>query len=289
MATLFSNIAGPTTGMGSLGVGEANKSELTIQLKPENQRSKSTEEFMKFLRKEIAKKNPGVNVSMSVLGLLPKSSPIKITLSGTDQETLMKTGENLKAAVLRMPGADNVQLSVKKGNPEYTVHPDKDKMQRLGLNTAYVGMNLRYALNGNNDATMTEKGTDYPVMIRLDEFDRKNFDDVRNLSIMNPMGLPLDVSQFSKVVQSEAPSMLERLNRQSSVTLTAESFGRPSGSMAGDVTTYLEKNPLPGGVELFWGSDIKTQNESFGAITDLPCFLHDEFPNQIKVFQQSFL
>jgi HAE1 family hydrophobic/amphiphilic exporter-1 len=40
-------------------------------------------------------------------------------------------------------------------------------MQRLGLNTAYVGMNLRTAFTGNDDATLTENGTEYPVRIWL--------------------------------------------------------------------------------------------------------------------------
>ena len=53
VATLFSNIAGPSTGIGSLGVGSANKSEFTIQLKPEKERDIKTEAFMKSLRNEL--------------------------------------------------------------------------------------------------------------------------------------------------------------------------------------------------------------------------------------------
>lgn len=266
VASLFSNVAGPTTGMGSLGVGESNKSELTIQLKPEKQRERTTEEFMKFLRKEISNLYPGVNVSMSVLGLLPKSSPIKITLSGIDQDIVMNTGKELQSVVQKIPGSDNVQLSVQQGNPEYVVKPDKDKMQRLGLNTAFVGISLRTAFNGNEDATLTDGGTEYPVRIWVDDFDRRNFEDVKNLTIMNPMGLAINVSQFANVAQNDAPSMLERLNRQPSVTLTAESFGRPAGSTANDIIASIKENPLPDGVQLFWGSDVKTQNESFRSI-----------------------
>jgi HAE1 family hydrophobic/amphiphilic exporter-1 len=36
--------------------------------------------------------------------------------------------------------------------------------------------------------------------------------------------------------------------------------------VAGDVVAYLEKNPLPQGMQLTWGSDIKRQNDSFGAL-----------------------
>jgi HAE1 family hydrophobic/amphiphilic exporter-1 len=80
------------------------------------------------------------------------------------------------------------------------------------------------------------------------------------------MNQPATVSQFAEVKQENSPSLLERLDRQSSVTLTAESFGRPSGTLAGDVLAHLEDHPLPEGIKLTWGADIKTQNESFGAL-----------------------
>jgi hydrophobic/amphiphilic exporter-1 (mainly G- bacteria), HAE1 family len=33
--------------------------------------------------------------------------------------------------------------------------------------------------------------------------------------------------------------------------------------VADDVVAWLKKNPLPAGVEMTWGSDIKRQNDSF--------------------------
>ena len=264
--TLFSNIAGPSTGIGSLGVGSANKSEFTVQLKPESERTINTLEFMKQLRNELENEFIGINFSMAVIGLLPKSAPIKITLSGAALENVMKSAQDLKSTIQTLPGADNVQLSVEEGSSEYQVIPDKDKMQRLGLNTAYVGLNIRTAFTGNDDAILTENGIEYPVRVWLDDFDRRNYEDVNRLSIVNPMKVPVEVSQFAEVIQDNSPSMLERLDRQSSVTLTAESFGRPSGTLADDVLNYLKEHPLPQDVKLTWGADIKTQNESFGAL-----------------------
>jgi HAE1 family hydrophobic/amphiphilic exporter-1 len=116
---------------------------------------------------------------------------------------------------------------------------------------------------------LTENGTEYPVRIWLDDFNRKNFEDVQNLSIVNPMNQPVEISQFAEVRQDNSPSLLERLDRQASVTLTAESFGRPSGTLADEAIAYLKKQPLPEGVKMTWGADIKTQNESFGALASV--------------------
>lgn len=267
VATVFSNIGGPSTGIGSLGVGAANKTEFTIQLKPANERKKeSTETFMKKLREDLQAKFPNINYSMAALGLIPRSAPIEITLSGINPDMVMKSGNELKAIVEKIPGADNVRLSVEEGSPEYKIVPNKDKMQRFGLTTAYVGLNIRTAYTGNDDASLTENGTEYPVRIWLNDFNRKSYQDVQRLTIVNPQGLPVQVAQFAEVVQDNSPSLLERKDRQPAITLTADALGRPSGTVADDVVAYIKKNPLPDGMAMTWGSDIKRQDDSFGAL-----------------------
>jgi HAE1 family hydrophobic/amphiphilic exporter-1 len=265
--TVFSNVGGPSTGIGSLGVGKAYKSELTVQLNPYEDRGNiSTEAFMRKLRDTLRKSHKGINYSITALGLIPRTAPIEITLSGSDQVKVFETGKALKEVIQTIPGSDDVQLSVQAGSPEFKVIPNQDKMQRLGLNSGYLGFQLRAALTGDDQATLTESGTEYPVRIWLEDFDRKNIDDLKNLTVLNPKGMPVEVNQFAQVVQAESPSLLERKDRQPAITLTADALGRPSGTVADDVVAYLAENPLPEGIEMTWGSDIKRQNDSFGAL-----------------------
>ncbi|HRP91139.1 MAG TPA: efflux RND transporter permease subunit [Edaphocola sp.] len=271
--SVFSNVGGPSTGMGSLGVGSANKTEFTIQLKMKNEELKMagitkipTETFMRKLRDDLEKDFSGINFSIMGLGLIPRTAPIEITLSGSNLTQVMQAGDELKTVIEKIPGADNVRLSVEAGSPELKIIPDKDKMQRLGLNTAYVGMNLRTAFTGNDDATLTEDGTEYPVRIWLDKFSRQNEDDIKQLNIVNPMGIPIEVSQIANIEKDNSPSLLERKDRQPAITLTADALGRPSGTVADDVVAHIKNNPLPDGIEMTWGSDIKRQNDSFGAL-----------------------
>lgn len=265
--TVFSNIGGPSTSIGSLGVGSPNKTEFTVQLKPKEERGgETTTHYMIAMREALRKEFPGISFSMTALGLVPRTAPIEITLSGSNIDQVMKTAKNLKLAIENVPGADNVRLSVEEGSPEFKVVPDRDKMQRLGMNTAYVGMTLRTAFTGNDDAVLTEKGVEYPVRIWLDDFDRKNYEDVKNLTIINPKGMAVQVNEFADVVQGKSSSLLERKDRQPAVTITADALGRPSGTMADDVVAYVKAHPLPDGIDMTWGSDVKKQNDSFGAL-----------------------
>jgi len=74
--------------MGSLGVGMANKTEFTIQLKDKSEKLKtnsekindenavmteSTETFMRRLRDSLQEDYSGINFSMMTLGLIPRT------------------------------------------------------------------------------------------------------------------------------------------------------------------------------------------------------------------------
>lgn len=267
VSTVFSNVGGPSTGIGSLGVGSPNITEFTIQLKPKEERDfQATETYMKDLRAELQKKFTGINFSMAGLGLIPRSAPIELTISGAYFDEVLDVSEHLQGAIQTIPGADNVQLSVESGAPEYRIIPDDVLMQKYGLTAAYVGMSLRNALTGNDDAVLTQEGTEYPIRIYFDVYNRNEYEDIKNMTIINPKGIPIKIAQFAQVVQEESPSLLERKDRQPAVTITADALGRPSGSVADDVLAYISENPLPEGMQMTWGSDIKRQNDSFGAL-----------------------
>jgi HAE1 family hydrophobic/amphiphilic exporter-1 len=78
--------------------------------------------------------------------------------------------------------------------------------------------------------------------------------------------MPMEISQFATVEKDNSPSLLERKDRQPAITLTADALGRPSGTVADDVVAYLKENPLPNSIQMTWGSDIKRQKDSFGAL-----------------------
>jgi len=265
--SVFSNVGGPTTGMMSLGVGEENKTELTINLKsPKERGGISTDQFMIEIRQQLQERFRGIDFTMSSLGLVAKAAPIELTLSGVDFSSVMKEAKRLQDTLSAIPGANNVQLSIETGNPELQIDLDRDKMARYGLNTSLVGATLRTAFSGNDDATLSENGTEYTVRVRLDDFDRKNITDVNGLLIVNPMGQPIRLDQFGMVGQTNAPSLLERKDRLPAVTMTADALGTGSGRVAAKMVSYIANNPLPEGVIMSWGSDIKRQNESFGAL-----------------------
>jgi HAE1 family hydrophobic/amphiphilic exporter-1 len=70
--TIFSNVGGASTGLNSSGQGETNRSELTVELVPVEERKnhEPTELFMINVRKELAQKFAGVEFSSAIVGMV---------------------------------------------------------------------------------------------------------------------------------------------------------------------------------------------------------------------------
>ncbi len=121
-------------------------------------------------------------------------------------------------------------------------------------------------MSGNHDSKFREKGVDYDIRINFDAFDRKNPDDLRGIQFINKTGGRVQLSQFANVERSAGPNMLERYNRRTSITITANNLGRSNGLIVNDILDELKKNPVDPSVTLTWGTLNKTQDETFASL-----------------------
>ncbi|MDJ1503075.1 efflux RND transporter permease subunit [Xanthocytophaga agilis] len=267
---IFANVGGASTGMNSTGQGETNRTELTVELIPVDERVGhiGTEKYMIEVRKELQEKFAGIEFKSAIVGMVNTgSSPIEIFLSGDNVERNLDAANKLANNLRSMPGANDINISVEAGNPEVQVEIDREKMAKLGLNIQTVGAVLQNAFAGNDDSKFRDGGEDYEIEVMLDAFDRKNPEDVKNINFFSPLaGRPVRLGEFAKVSLSNGPSILERKNRRSSVTVTANTLGIGSGTLIQKIQEDLAKNPLPAEVTVTWGGDAKNQSEGFGSL-----------------------
>lgn len=268
--SIFANVGGASTGMQSTGQGETNRTELTVQLADASERPDHvpTEKYMIDVRQELAEHFPAVEFKSSIIGMVNTgASPIEIFLSGNDVNQIMDAAHELANRIRKTPGANDVNVSVESGNPEVKVEIDREKMAKLGLTIQTVGGTLQNAFAGNDDSKFRDGGEEYDIRVMLDAFDRKDPDDVKNINFFSPTAnRSVRLAEFANVSLSNGPSLLERKNRRSSVTVTANTLGTGSGTLIAVIQADLAKNPLPAGVTVSWGGDAKNQSEGFGSL-----------------------
>jgi HAE1 family hydrophobic/amphiphilic exporter-1 len=244
------------------------KSEINIKLVDKDKRNISSNRFVKNLERELNASFPGVKVRSAVVSMLGGSdeNPIQIVFRGTDTDTLFAFAEKMKNEIARIPGTNNVKLSIEGGSPEVVIKVDKDRMNQLGLSLDIVGMTIQTAFNGNTDSKFQVGDYEYDINVRLDAFNRQSVSDVENLTCINVYGEPVKLKQFCDVSEETGTSKLERYARMSSITIEAQALGRAVGDIGTDLETLLNKTVFPSGVNYVMEGDLKFQGDAFGSL-----------------------
>jgi HAE1 family hydrophobic/amphiphilic exporter-1 len=252
----------------------AYKSEINVKLVDRKDRADDASIYATKVSRELAKYLVGVKVKtvpISILGIA-ENAPIELVVMGSDLDSAMKYAQGAMGVLAKIKGSAELKLSVEGGSPEINVQVDRDKMASLGLTLQTVGSTMQTAFNGNTDGKFRSGEYEYDINIRFQTFNRQNIDDVSNLIFLNSQGEEIKLSQFAQITQGSGPSQLERRDKSTSVSVKAQSIGRPTGTIVEEFKAELErlekegKLKKPIGVSYVWAGDAENQGEGFGTL-----------------------
>ncbi|MGE9310075.1 efflux RND transporter permease subunit [Niabella sp. CJ426] len=261
-----------TVGQSSDGMGAsqatAYKSEISVRLVEKKDRADDANVYAAKTKRELEKILVGAKVKtvpVSILGSA-ENAPLGLVVTGPNLDSVMRFANDAKDKLGGIKGATEIKLSVETGNPEINVQVDRDKMAALGLSLQTVGATMQTAFSGNTDGKYRAGEYEYDINMRYGAFNRKSITGVNNLLFVNDRGEQIRLSQFATVRESSGPSMLERRDKSTSVTVQAQSVGRPTGTIAAEWGTAIEGIQKPTGVNYIWGGDMENQSEGFGTL-----------------------
>lgn len=242
----------------------AYQSEIQVIMTDKELRDESTFIFAAKLKRELETELVGAKVSTIPMGMMGvEDAPLQLVVVGPTVDSAMVFARKAEAELKKIKGTSEVELSVEDGNPEISVQVNRDKMSALGLDLSTVGMTMQTAFSGNTDAKFRAGEYEYDINVRYDEFNRSNIEDVKNLIFVNNQGQKIKLSQFADVSQTSGPSGLDRRDKSPSVTVRAQTVGRPVGDVAAEWEEIFSKIERPVGVSYVWGGDMEMQSEGF--------------------------
>lgn len=260
-----------TIGQSSSGMGAsqstAYKSEIDVKLIDKSKRTEISSVFSARMKRELQKELVGAKITTVPVGIVgAEQAPLQMVITASTLEDAMKYAKIAEQQLLTIKGVTEPKLSVEDGTPEISVNIDRDKMTSLGLNVAVVGQTLRTAFSGNTDNKYRTGNTEYDINIILDEAQRMNIDDVKNITFINNAGEKVNLFQFADITFTSGPSFLERYDRTPSVTVQAQTVGVTTGAAADQWEAKMNKIKLPTGVSWLWGGNKENQTEGFGTL-----------------------
>jgi len=178
---------------------------------------------------------------------------VAVKVFGDDLEQLLATGEQLKAVVEGVDGAQDVGVEQITGLPVLQITPDRAALARLGLNVQDVQDVVATSLGGTVAGQIFEGDRRFDVVVRLPESIRRDVDGIGRLRIPLPSAgdgvrgfVPL--ADVAKIAVEIGPNQISREDGKRRVVVTANVRDRDLGSFIQEVQQKVaaEVEPPPG-------------------------------------------
>lgn len=270
---MFASWGSSGSGMSRMMGGDqgSNIGSFGTRLVPKEERKRSVNHIIDELR-PLTAKYPGAEVRYNnedpMSGMLfSGGKPFVIEIYGHD----LKKGKDLAGEIAKelrgIKGIVDVEISRKFGKPELQVKIDRDKAAHLGLNVSDIGNTIKIFFSGKKATKYREKGKEYDIFVRLQEEDRKNIADLKNIFVTSPSGEPIRLASVAEIKEESGPIKIERKNQERVIRVSANLSNRDLGSAVAETKKRLSKINIPKGFFVDFGGEREEQKEAFGFLT----------------------
>jgi len=264
MVSMLSRVGG-----GGWRASGGHTAQVRVTLAPKSQRNRSSEQVANDLRKAL-QGIPGLTVrtragqGLFILRLGSTSSDnVSVEVRGYDLKTAQELASKVDKAIQGVPGITDTRVSREEGSPEQAIRIDRQKAADLGLTVSRIGEALETAVGGTQASYFRERGKQYRILVRLSEEDRRNLDDLLDLTVLNNRGESVILRNAVNTIPLEGPVSLERKDQERIITVSANFTGRDMGSVISDIRNRLQSVPVPKEFAILFGGDYEEQQKAF--------------------------
>jgi HAE1 family hydrophobic/amphiphilic exporter-1 len=174
-----------------------NKISMTVRLPKKWERDKTIWEIAEILRQEMARYPEIIEYQCQVASNGPGGgggNTVNVEIYGYDFDKTSQLADQTRRLCMTLPGARDVNISREDDRPDIKITVDKEKASRLGLSSATISTYLRNRVAGMNCGYLKDDGSEYDIVVRLQEDDRNSISDILNLTIPTPTGKKVKLS-----------------------------------------------------------------------------------------------
>ncbi len=268
----------------------ANEGDYSIQLKTD--RTKTTEEVINDLRRDISAKVPVLNIEFGqriadLLGdLIGKAQPIEIKIFGDDYEKLQQIADQAHIILDSIPGIVDIDDGLVPEGPSLIIKPKLDKLATYNIDLQDFNLQLSTIIEG----TPLGKSSDIPnpspdqaamtsglqigdiqegmqmrrVIMRFVDFADNDYQTVQKQPIFLPDGTTRPVSFFCDFTPQSGEVVENREDLKPVIILTSRLENKDLGTAIKDIkNAFAEKLQIPSTYSIEYGGAYAQQQQSF--------------------------
>lgn len=260
-------------GRGEVGAhtDPVNSAEMFVELTPQSawRGDWSQEELTDVIRDHVGDV-PGVRINytqpiaMTVDELMEGvQAELAIKVFGEDLETLERSGNEIAAAVSRVPGAAEVQVAQVSGTPQLLITIDREAVARYGINVADAQQVIQSAVGGAVVGQILEGVKRFDILVRYAPEFRNSSEAIERILVSSPTGIRVPLAQIATVREITGPRQITREGNQRFITIQCNVRDRDIVSFVEEGQLAIKDNvDLPAGYLVRWGGQFRLQQEA---------------------------
>lgn len=234
--------------------------EFTIKLKDRRDWRKGMTEDKLVAELDRAVEIPGLNRAWTkpVRGRIDMLStgirtPVGIKIFGKDLKVIEDIGRQLEGTLTSVRGTRSVYAERIIGGFYIDFEPDREALQRYGLNVGDAQMVVETAIGGMEISQTINGRERYTINVRYPRELRDNVEKLSRILVSTPTGTQIPLGQLGKLVSRMGPPMILNENGSLAGYVYIDLEGRDTGSYVADAKAAVAKNvKMPPGYFITW-------------------------------------
>ncbi|MGN0188056.1 MAG: efflux RND transporter permease subunit [Candidatus Cryptobacteroides sp.] len=229
--------------------------------------AKATEELIRECDSRYEHHFPNAVIRFKQMDYQDVEAPIMVTLKGEDRNLVGDAADRITAYMYTL-GDEIKWIHSNAGNmePAVAVKLDADEAGRLGVNKAFLSVDLAGTFDGQNIATVWEGGNEISVNLYSDGSAAAGFGEIGSQMVATGLpGVDVPLRQVASTEPQWAPVALERRGGEQSVTIFADmKYGKSQPAAMKKIMKYIDEQvrpSLPEGYEIKYEGLTQTNRD----------------------------
>jgi len=243
-----------------------HRGEMHVELKPTG--GEDQEKVQDAIRNTLAK-FPGVQSEvLTFLGdrigetISGETAQVVVNIFGDDLDVLDAKANEVAAALTKVPGAADVQVSAPPGAPRLRIQLRPDRLTQFGFRPLEVLEAVRTAYQGDIVAQTYEGEKVFEVTVILEPAARQSPENIGELLISNPAGARLPLKQLAEISLATGRYAILHDGARRRQTVTCNPTGRDVASFVSAAQTEIAKLNFPAGVYAEFSGAAEEQKQA---------------------------
>lgn len=238
---------------------ENGQASTQVTLREGAQAKRSTREIREAMRAGL----PHMAVGRIGFDSSDAESDIDISLIGDSAAQLERLSQGVIPLMAGMESLRDVRVAERGGGHELSAHVDRIRAARQGLDANEVADWLAVAIRGMPLKDLRAGERELPVWLRLRDADSQGRHELAALSLRNARGEPVALDSVVQMQSRDAASAIERVNRQTALTIAASlAPGKTMADARAEITAAMGSVELPAGYGWSFGTGFARDSDA---------------------------